>query len=267
MSSMLRLYIFLVAAAVIVGCGRSPVAPTPVPPVVAPPPPTATAPVTPPLPTPPPVPIPATTFNGTFWSQLIYNAYSKPGSLSERRSWVLPTRSPNVYILTTRLPDTAVASMRQAIPGIVEAVTGVPYAGTVHAGGIDGHRLGWITIRSVARADAPDWVLSAACGAALIGADPGEVWLIDAPDCTTDRMRARLLAHELGHALGLYHVPDADAVMKQFSWVTTFSAAEQFHGELAYQVGRGAAHCGDPASCRSFLTQPPYYRGADRMLD
>ena len=54
-------------------------------------------------------------------------------------------------------------------------------------------------------------------------------------------MRARMLVHELGHALGLYHVPDDDAVMKQFTWTTTFSAAERFHGPLAYEVGRGCS--------------------------
>ena len=38
---------------------------------------------------------------------------------------------------------------------------------------------------------------------------------------------------------GFEEVPDDDAVMKQFTWTTTFSAAERFHGPLAYEVGRG----------------------------
>ena len=100
-------------------------------------------------------------------------------------------------------------------------------------------RRGWITIRIVPRGSGPDWIQNAHCGGAYIGANPGSIWLIDAPECTTDRMRARMLVHELGHALGLYHVPDDDAVMKQFTWTTTFSAAERFHGPLAYEVGRG----------------------------
>ena len=206
-------------------------------------------------------------FNGTFWGQLIYNAYDNPGDLSGRRSWVMPTNSPSVHIRTDRLPTSAVASMRQAVPGIVEAVTGAPYAGSVHASTTDVTRRGWITIRVVPPGGGPDWIQDAWCGGAYVGANPGSIWMIDKPECTTDNMRARMLAHELGHALGLYHVPDDDAVMKQFNWTTTFSAAERFHGAVAYGAGRGATHCGNPASCRSFLRQPMYSKGFHQILD
>ena len=247
-----QILLLLVAVGVIAGCesSQSPVAPTPLTSVE-----------------PPSTPSRKNLFNGTFWGQLIYNAYDNPGDLSGRSSLVLQTHSPSVHIRTARLPTSAVASMRQAIPGIVEAVTGTPYAGYVHASISDVTRSGWITIRVVPPGGGPDWIQGAWCGAAYVGANPGSIWLKDTPECTTDSFRALLLAHELGHALGLYHVPDDDAVMNQFNRTKTFSAAERFHGAVAYDAGRGATHCGNPASCRSFLRQPMYSKGFHQILD
>ena len=78
--SVFVLTVFLVSA-----CGDSPTAPT----------------APPPHPPVPPRPLPGfsdPTFNTTFWGQLIYNAYDKPGTLSQRPSWVMPTPHPHVYI-------------------------------------------------------------------------------------------------------------------------------------------------------------------------
>ncbi len=170
----------------------------------------------------------------------------------------MPTASPNVYIRTTNLEPGDVDYMRREIPEIVHQVTGQTYAGRVEHGTNDVERRGWITIRAVTRDQAPEFITGAFCGYARIGADPGKVWLVKEAGCRLSRM----LAHELGHALGLYHVGDAGAVMRPFASTINFSAAERHHGELAYRAGRGAGYCGNPETCgagsKSFSAAPVF---------
>ena len=184
-------------------------------------------------------------FDDRFWRELVYDAHDKPGDLAGRISWVMPTTSPNVYIRTTNLEPSEVDYMRREIPRIVRQVTGAAYAGRVEHGTDETERRGWIIVRTVTRDQAPEFITGKFCGYAYIGADPGQVWLVKEAGCQTERM----LAHEFGHALGLYHVGDAGAVMRQFSSAVSFSDAERHHGKLAYRAGRGTAYCGNPETC------------------
>ena len=200
-------------------------------------------------------------FDDRFWRELVYNAHDKPGDLAGSVSWVMPTASPNVYIRTTNLEPSDVDYMRREIPGIVRQVTGETYAGRIEHGTDEAERRGWIIVRTVTRDQAPEFITGKFCGYARIGADPGKVWLVKEAGCRLSRM----LVPELGHALGLYHVGDADAVMKQVSSVVSFSDAERHHGKLAYRAGRGAGcrgagYCGNPETCgagsKSFSAAP-----------
>ena len=197
-------------------------------------------------------------FDDRFWRELVYNAHDKPGDLAGSVSWVMPTASPNVYIRTTNLEPSDVDYMRREIPGIVRQVTGETYAGRIEHGTDEAERRGWIIVRTVTRDQAPEFITGKFCGYARIGADPGKVWLVKEAGCRLSRM----LVHELGHALGLYHVGDADAVMKQVSSVVSFSDAERHHGKLAYRAGRGAGYCGNPETCgagsKSFSAAPVF---------
>ena len=129
----------------------------------------------------------------------------------------MPTTNPHVYIWTKNVDGAALAYMRREIPRIVGAVTGHPYSGRVEYGPDDREALGWITIRVVTEDEAPTF-MRGYCGYAYIGDDPGSIWMSPWASGCAGTYPNRMLAHELGHALGLYHVPDADAVMLQYSW-------------------------------------------------
>ena len=114
---------------------------------------------------------------------------------------------------------------------------------------VDRHRAsdepGWIYVVPVT--DLP----GTRCGQARVGANPG---LIQLNANNTACLDLEVFAHELGHALGFFHVDPRvypNAVMKPLGWRHNsgqyrFSAQEKYHARLAYQVGRGHAYCGWP---------------------
>ena len=145
--------------------------------------------------------------------------------------------------------------MREAIPRLATQLTGRSYRGRIESGIGDRNRTGWITVRFVTQEEEPE-ITEGACGRASIGADPGNIWIIRRARgrraCVSEAGFAPLFAHEMGHAIGFYHVVNRSAVMNpEFGGPRTFSATEQYHANLAYEVGRGAGYCGWPfqANC------------------
>ena len=182
-------------------------------------------------------------FGKLFWQQLVFDQYDDPGVWL--RSLVLDTTSPNVYIWLGNAAGQRVVlgrhvtTMRRLIPRAMMQLTGHVYRGRVETGMEDRKRLGWITVRF----DSP---YSNECGSANIGGNPGSI-LISWPFCDDDEYFPSTFVHELGHAMGFFHVKTYAAVMSHVgNSRSTFTPREQYHSQLAYEVGRGHEYCGWP---------------------
>ena len=208
---MTRTTLFIAALLATTGCGESnpvrpsPITPTPV--VLTPPPPIDVRPVDP-------------RFDDRLWQQLVFGQFT-PGEWSRDRVWVLDASVMHLYIATTTdtgqrtLFGGGLEQMIEEAPAYGRALSGRSIIGQVRTGSyqeVASHRArnepGWIYVVPVT--DLP----GTRCGQALIGANPG---FIELNANNRDCLDLEIFAHEIGHALGFFHVDPAvypHAVMK-----------------------------------------------------
>jgi hypothetical protein len=98
------------------------------------------------------------------------------------------------------------------------------------------------------------------CGFAFVGANPGRITLVDDRcGCGSNKIPGAIVLHEVGHALGFFHVPDDRNVMYPFAPGRCppgeLSPAERYHAAIAYSRPRGNREPDNDPSSAGFLAR------------
>ena len=177
-------------------------------------------------------------FSRSFWNEMMFNTYECPRSTScefwngdpypalEDRVLYILDEQPDFYIRTTGFSSSDIRKIRSVIPNAVEQLTGQSFVGRIEEGASSRERLGWVSVEAD---DDPAY-----CGRAWIGANPGTMYLN--PECVGASIGRSVIAHEVGHTLGFFHVEGGSHIMypERSRGRSTFSRDEQYHAQLAY---------------------------------
>ena len=194
-------------------------------------------------------------FDDAFWRALVYNQYEAPNTYYTRSRVMVDPGRLNVYVDVSEWP--AALPQSEWLPwierqwgGWIRQMTGQTWTGRLESG----------PARSLMGGGSPGWIViqwdgqlgsRAACGTAPVGNWPDRGYITlrrGAWGCSWSSYMTETLPHELVHVLGFSHVSDPLAVMHAPAARPPFTAREQYHMQLAYEVGRDRPYCGWPYS-------------------
>jgi hypothetical protein len=179
----------------------------------------------------------AAPFSIDFYRALVRNGLEGAGRLEPLRRW---TSDPRFYVRTVDqtgkpIEPEVVATVLQTIPDAVRQFSGGRLTVAQLETGTETRPATnlWINVH-ILRDPASEF-----CGRSKIGANPGEIELWDDRcACGSVKIRPSTIAHEVGHALGFWHVPGDGHLMAASSRgcpAPQLSEQERFHAALAYQ--------------------------------
>jgi hypothetical protein len=197
-------------------------------------------------------------FSLNFYRQLIRNGYEQPGNLQWLKRWAEP---PSFYVRT--VDETGGRSVEPEVLALVQQWLR------------EGVRLwtGWSVPRlesgTESRDDVAGWIRvifvrtsENYCGRARVGVNPGLITLNnDRCNCGSRKVPPSTVVHEVGHALGFWHVATRENVMYPQDpggcYPAELSPAERYHATIAYRRPDGSRDIDtDPETPGFFASRP-----------
>jgi hypothetical protein len=182
-------------------------------------------------------------FSMDFYRQFVRDMYDKDdGAPFAIQRW---TTNPNFYVRTVDengrpVEPEVLARILPAITDGVQAFTGGLYHASIITGtDVRPAEQDWINVNIIR-----DPREQSTCGNSYVGLNPGTINLWeDVCSCGSNKIPGSVAMHEVGHAMGFWHVSDPQSLMYPYDSGDcrngTLSAAESFDARIAYARPNG----------------------------